>query len=50
MTILEIDKHMDASRRDELLDRIADMDAAIFGSSRWGRDAFSENVLTAAWA
>jgi len=45
MMILEVDKSLEASKREEILDRIADMDARVFGNSRWGRDAFSENVF-----
>lgn len=45
MMILEVDKSLEVSKREEILDRIADMDARVFGNSRWGRDAFSENVF-----
>lgn len=45
MSIFEVNNCLEASVREEILDRIADMDARVFGNSRWGRDAFSENVF-----
>jgi len=45
MEILELNGSTNPKLCEEILDRIADIDRAVFGDSAWGRTAFAENVV-----
>ena len=44
MDIIRVDKELPEELRERLTDGIAAIDEAVFGESKWGREAFTENT------